>query len=190
MLQEREIFRVGSNERVSLDVRLIVATHKNLADEVKRGTFREDLYYRIIGLPIELPPLRDRGNDILILSKFFAESFAKDNDMGEITITQPAREKLLRYNFPGNIRELKAIIELAAVLCQDAEIQADDINFPASKGDGTFAAVEKTLREYQCDIIKFYLKKYNQDVMKVARKLDIGKSTIYKMIQDKEIQLH
>lgn len=187
VLQEREVVRVGGNEHVKLDIRLIVATHKNLAEEVKKGQFREDLYYRIIGLPIELPPLRERGNDVLLLAKFFTDEFAKENKLGTINLSQDAREKLLRYNYPGNVRELKAMIELAAVMCNNNEITADDINYTTVKGDEVFMAEEKTLRQYTCDIIRYFLKKYNNDVIAAANKLDIGKSTIYKMIQQKEI---
>ena len=187
VLQEREIVRVGGNEKVKLEVRLIIATHKNLSDEVKKGNFREDLYYRIIGLPIELPPLRERGNDVLILARHFADEFAKENKFNPVTISQDAKEKLMRYNYPGNIRELKAIIDLAVVMCDGKEITADDISYNSGRGDEAFTAEEKTLRQYTCDIIKYYLKKYDEDVLAVASKLDIGKSTIYKMIQTKEI---
>ncbi|GAB2838291.1 sigma-54-dependent transcriptional regulator [Ferruginibacter profundus] len=187
VLQEREVIRVGGNENVKLDVRLLIATHKNLAEEVKKGNFREDLYYRIIGLPIELPPLRERGNDVLILAKYFADEFTKDNKMGNINLTQDAKDKLLRYNYPGNVRELKAMIDLAAVMCDGQEIKAADISYTTAKGDQTFMAEEKTLRDYTCDIIKYFLKKYDNDVIAAAGKLDIGKSTIYKMIQQKEI---
>lgn len=189
VLQEREVIRVGSNEKVKLDVRLIVATHKNLADEVKNGTFREDLYYRIMGLPIELPPLRDRGNDVLILAKFFVDEFTKENKLGPLTISPEAKDKLMRYNFPGNVRELKAMIDLAAVMSDGKEIKADDIGYTKARGDESFTAEEKSLRQYTCDIIKYYLKKHNNDVIMVADKLDIGKSTIYKMIQQKEIAI-
>ncbi len=187
VLQEREIVRVGGNEKVKLEVRLIIATHKNLADEVKKGNFREDLYYRIIGLPIDLPPLRERGNDILILAKHFGDSFASENKFDTIVLSQDAKEKLMRYNYPGNVRELKSIIELAVVMCDGNEITADDISYSSGKGDEAFTVEEKTLRQYTCDIIKYYLKKYDEDVLAVANKLDIGKSTIYKMIQTKEI---
>lgn len=187
VLQEREVIRVGGNEKVKLDIRLISATHKNLADEVKKGNFREDLYYRIIGLPIELPPLRDRGSDVLILAKFFADEFAKDNKLGSLTLSQDAKDKLMGYHFPGNIRELKAVIELSAVMCSDNEIKADDISFNSTRGDEIFTLEQKSLRQYTCDIIKHFLKKYDDDVLLVAEKLDIGKSTIYKMIQQKEI---
>jgi DNA-binding NtrC family response regulator len=189
VLQEREVVRVGGNEKVKLDIRLIVATHKNLAEEVKKGNFREDLYYRIIGLPIELPPLRDRGNDVLILAKFFTDEFAKDNRLGAVIISSEAKQKLLGYHFPGNIRELKAIMELASVMCTDGEIAAEDITFNSTKSDEIFTLEQKSLRQYTCDIIKHFLHKYDDDVLLVAEKLDIGKSTIYKMIQQKEIVL-
>jgi DNA-binding NtrC family response regulator len=189
VLQEREVIRVGGNEKVKLDIRLIVATHKNLPDEVKKGNFREDLYYRIIGLPVELPPLRDRGNDVLILAKHFTDEFAKENKLGHVTISSEAKQKLMGYHFPGNIRELKAIMELASVMCTDGDIQPDDITFNSTKSDDVFTMEQKSLRQYTCDIIKYYLRKYDDDVMLVADKLDIGKSTIYKMLQQKEIVL-
>jgi two-component system, NtrC family, response regulator AtoC len=189
VLQEREVIRVGGNEKVKLDIRLLVATHKNLGDEVKKGTFREDLYYRIIGLPIELPPLRERGKDVLILGKFFIEEFIKENKLGQLNIGADAKEKLMRYSYPGNVRELKSIMELAAVMSNGVEITAEDISYPSVKGDEAFTIAEKSLREHTCDIIRFYLKKYDNDVIAVAKKLDIGKSTIYKMIQQKEINL-
>ena len=188
VLQEREVERIGGNEKIKLDIRLLIATHKNLAEEVKKGNFREDLYYRIIGLPISLPPLRDRGNDILILAKHFLDDFAKQNRLGNINISQNAKDKLLHHKFPGNIRELKAMIDLAAVMCDGNEIIADDITFNTTKDDTHFILEVKTLREYTMDIIKFYLKKTNSDVLATAKILDIGKSTIYKMIQDGDMK--
>jgi two-component system response regulator AtoC len=187
VLQEREIVRVGGNETVKINVRLITATHKNLSEEVKKGKFREDLFYRIIGLPIELPPLRHRGNDTLILAKHFADEFAKDNKMKSICFSSSAKDKLQKYNYPGNVRELKSVIDLACVMCNGTEITADDIRFNSIKGDEAFTTEEKTLKEYTNDIIKFFLKKYNQDVLEVAKRLDIGKSTIYNLLQKKEI---
>jgi DNA-binding NtrC family response regulator len=183
VLQEREVIRVGGNEKVKLDVRLIVATHKNLAEEVKKGNFREDLYFRIMGLPIELPPLRERGEDILILSKYFIEIFAKENKMGAIQLTQEAKDKLLQHYFPGNVRELKTIIDLACVMCDNNQISAEDITLISLKKDDVLMGEHKTLREYTIDIVKYYLKKNNDDVIATSKILDIGKSTIYKMKQ-------
>ncbi len=187
VLQERELTRVGGNEQVKLNVRLIVATHKNLADEVKKGTFREDLYFRVIGLPIELPPLRERGNDVLLLAKYFADEFAKENQLGSLQFSKDAKEKLMKYHFPGNVRELKAVIELSAVMCENREINAGDITFSSTRRDDIFIPEDKTLRQHTCDIVLHYLKKNNNDVVATAKALDIGKSTIYKMIKDGEI---
>ena len=187
VLQEREVIRVGGNEKVKLDVRLIVATHKDLSEEVRQGNFREDLYYRVFGLPIELPPLRERGNDILILAKFFVDAFTRENQLDSLVLTEEAREKLMRYSYPGNVRELKAMVELAAVMSNGKEITASDINYTSTKGGENFMVEEKSLRQYTCDIITYFLKKYDNDVLKVAERLDIGKSTIYKMIQQKEV---
>ena len=178
VLQEREIVRVGGNEIVKINARLITATHKNLSEEVKKGKFREDLFYRIIGLPIELPPLRNRGNDTLILVKHFIDEFTKDNNLKSIAISNTAKNKLQRYNYPGNVRELKSIIDLACVMCNNNEITDEDIRFNTIKNDEDFTTEEKTLKEYTNDIIQFFLKKHNQDVLEVAKRLDIGKSTI------------
>ncbi|MDX2172762.1 MAG: sigma-54 dependent transcriptional regulator [Bacteroidota bacterium] len=187
VLQEREIVRVGGNEVVKINVRVITATHKNLMDEVKAGKFREDLFYRVIGLPIELPPLRDRGSDALILAKHFIEMYCKENKLKSIAISNQAKDILLKYNYPGNVRELKSIVDLACVMSNGIEIKGDDIRFNNVKGEEAFTREEKSLKEYTNDIIKFYLKKYNQDVLEVAKRLDIGKSTIYNLINKGEI---
>jgi two-component system, NtrC family, response regulator AtoC len=189
VIQERELVRVGGNETVKLDVRIIVATHRNLAEEVKKGNFREDLYYRIMGLPVDLPPLRERDGDILLLAKYFLDEFCKENKLPQQQITGGAKEKLLRYNFPGNIRELKAMMELAAVMGDGTELKPDDITFASAKASDYFLTEEKTLKDYTNYIIRHYLKKYNNNVLLVADKLDIGKSTIYKLLQLKEIAL-
>jgi DNA-binding NtrC family response regulator len=188
VLQEREVVRVGGNEAIKFDARLLIATHKNLAEEVKQGTFREDLYYRMVGLPIELAPLRERGKDVLILAKHFIELYAKDNKIKPLLLTETAKDKLLNYNYPGNIRELKSMIDLACVMCDGKEIQAEDINYTSVRADEVFTAADKTLKEYTIDIITFFLKKYDNNVVEVANKLDIGKSTIYNMIKAGDIK--
>jgi DNA-binding NtrC family response regulator len=189
VLQEREIVRVGGNERVKIDARIITATHKNLLEEVKKGKFREDLFYRIIGLPIELPPLRNRGNDVLILAKYFVDEFSKENKIKALSISNSAKEKLLKYNYPGNVRELKSMMDLACVMSDGKEITENDVNFNDLKGDELFTTEEKSLKEYNNDIIRFYLKKYSHDVLEVAKRLEIGKSTIYNLLQRREIAI-
>lgn len=189
VLQERELERVGGNEKVKLDVRIIVATHKDLLEEVKKGNFREDLYYRILGLPIALPPLRQRENDIIILAKYFLDEYCKENKIPSCVIENDAKDKLMRHSYPGNIRELKAIIDLAAVMCENNKITAQDINFSTSKNIDITSA-EMSLKEYNTQIIQYYLNKYDSNVVKVAEKLDIGKSTIYNLIKEKAIILN
>jgi DNA-binding NtrC family response regulator len=128
VLQEREVTRLGSNTPVSFDVRIICATHKNLAEETKRGNFREDLYYRLLGIPIHIPPLRERHQDILVLAKHFLDLYCAEAKIARKSLTEAAREKLLQHKWPGNVRELKAVIELAAVLTDDNVINASDIS--------------------------------------------------------------
>ncbi|RDI10360.1 sigma-54-dependent transcriptional regulator [Flavobacterium sp. AG291] len=186
VLQEREVVRLGGTSRIKFDARLIIATHKDLKEEVKKGNFREDLYYRIIGLPIELPPLRERGNDVLLLAKHFIDMFAKENKMKPPVLSKEAKDRLLKYSFPGNIRELKSVMDLACVMCENDEILDYDLTFSSINNTDFFLSEEKTLKEFTHEIIMHYLKKNNNDVLKTARQLDIGKSTIYNLIQATE----
>lgn len=190
VIQEKELTRIGSNEVIKINPRILVATHRNLKEEVKEGNFREDLYYRLLGLPIEIPPLRDRGNDIIILAKFFLDLFAKENKLGKMQISREAQKKLLNYSWPGNVRELKAIMELAAVLAEDGVIEPDHINFTSTEGQLQSMFNENaTLREYTQRIIQHYLDQNDHNVVEVARKLDVGKSTIYRMIKNNELTI-
>lgn len=188
-LQEREIVRVGGSKAIKIDIRLITATHKNLAEEVKKGKFREDLFFRIVGLPIELPPLRYRDQDVLLLAKFFLDEFAKANKSKPLTLSDSAKTKLRKYNWPGNVRELKAVIDLACVMTDGNTINADDLTFYEITSTNPYSDQEKTLRMYEIEIISHYLKKYDENVLLVAGKLDIGKSKIYNMIKSGDIQL-
>lgn len=189
VLQEREISRVGGNTIVPVDVRIITATHKNLADEVKAGRFREDLYYRLIGMPVFLPPLRERDNDALLIAKHLIQTFCKENGMKQKQLSPEAKERLLTYPFPGNIRELKAIIDLAIVMSEGDFIELEDLTFMRSAEPDEFLMEELSLDEYNQKIIQFFLNKYNGNVLTVAKKLDIGKSTIYRFIQEGKIKL-
>lgn len=189
VLQEREITRIGSNTVVPIDVRIIVATHRNLTEEVKAKRFREDLYYRLLGLPISIPPLRERGNDIIVLAKHFLQQFCKDNQLPEKTCSTAAFDKLRNYSFPGNVRELKSIVELAAVMADGSNIEADNLTLFNNNKEADLLQEEMTLRDYERKIIQHYLEKYDYDILLVAKKLDIGKSTLYRMVQAGEIIL-
>ena len=188
VIQERELVRLGGSETIPLDVRIITATHKNLATLISDGKFRKDLYYRLLGLPIELPPLRDRGNDVILLAKHFVDEFCRENEMEQKEISDEAKKLLLSYHFPGNIRELKAVMELACVLSNRNVIKASHLNMNVDNNVQNLLATEKTIEEYTQEIIKHFLNKYNQNVRLVATKLGIGKSTIYRMLQKKELE--
>lgn len=130
VLQDREFERVGGTKTIRTDIRVICATHRNLARMVDEGKFREDLYYRIRVVPIDLPPLRERGQaDILRLVEHFVEKFSKRHQRPIERVGQSALQKLQAHRFPGNIRELENLIESAVVLCDDGIIEADDIQF-------------------------------------------------------------
>jgi two-component system, NtrC family, response regulator AtoC len=183
-LQEKEITRVGSNKAIKVDCRIIVATNKNLLEEVKKGNFREDLYYRLIGLPIHLPPLRERDKDVLILAKHFVDQFCVENEVGAKILSASAQKKLLFYDFPGNIRELKSIAELAVTMSANKEITAEDIILYTDGTTSDVLSEELTLREYEIRIVNAYLKKYDNNIKLIAEKLDIGQSTIYRMLKE------
>jgi DNA-binding NtrC family response regulator len=186
VLQEREITRIGGNQVIKLDVRIIAATHKDLSEEVKGSRFREDLYYRLLGLPIMLPPLRERGQDAIIIAKHFLDQFALDNGMQKFKISPEAQEKLLQYPFPGNIRELKSVIELAAVMAEEQELRPQDISFNSTTRMESFLYQEMSMQEFMYRIIRHYLNKYDNNVLEVARRLDIGKSSLYRYLKEME----
>lgn len=190
VLQEKEITRVGSNEVIKVDVRIIVATHRNLAEEVKNGKFREDLYYRLLGLPVHLPALRERENDVLLIARHFIDVFCRENRFDKKQLTPEASNRLLQHSFPGNVRELKSVIELACVMSEGNDILPEHLNLHSSNHISNFMGKDVTLKEFNIKLIQHYLDKYQYDVMKVARLLDIGKSTIYRMIQNKELNIN
>jgi len=184
VLQEKEIVRVGSNKPVKTDCRIIAATNKILKEEVRKGRFREDLYYRLLGLPIEMPPLRERGSDILLLARHFIDSFCRENNLPVKRLTPEAQRKLLNYSYPGNVRELKSMIELAVTLSVSDNIDAGD--FTITEGENAYGTAddEMTMRQHEMRIIRSVLKKYNNDISLTAKKLDIGVSTIYRMLKN------
>jgi Nif-specific regulatory protein len=125
VIQFKEFERVGGRETIKTNVRIIVATNKNLEAEIKNGLFREDLYYRINVFPIFLPALRERKNDVMLLADHFLEKFAKENEKNINRISTPAIEMLTSYHWPGNIRELENCLERAVLLCNDDVIRSE-----------------------------------------------------------------
>lgn len=182
-LQEKEIVRIGSNKPVKTDCRIIVATHQNLQELVLKKTFRQDLYYRLYGLHIELPPLRSRGNDVILLAKHFMNEFCEENGIPAKTLAKSAVDKLLTYSFPGNIRELKSVMELAITLADNDEITNEHIVLENEVLMPDITDQEMTLKEYNLRILKKYLEKYNNNTSLVAEKLGIGVATVYRMMK-------
>lgn len=191
VIQEKEITRLGENKTRKINFRLVVATHQDLKKLVIEKKFREDLYYRLMGVKIELPPLRKRGSDIILLSQHFIKSFASENDMETKTLSDASKQKLLNYPFPGNIRELKSIIDLAMVLSEEKIINDNHIQLEIS--DEPHRSIinnpneKKTLKQYTREIVQHYLNANDGNIEKVAELLDIGKSSIYRMIKENEI---
>lgn len=127
VLQERVVEPVGSTRSIEVNVRVIAATNKDLREEVRAGRFREDLFYRLQVVPIELPPLRERGNDVIVLAQYFLERMARAMDKPALILTDEAKLVLKKYSFPGNIRELENLMERVAVLSDSKEVSAQDL---------------------------------------------------------------
>ena len=186
-LQEREVTPVGAEKSIPINCRIISATHKDLRKEVQNGNFRQDLFFRLMGLPIPLPPLRERGKDIIVLAEFFLADLAKENPEDRKFLSPDAKTKLLQYYFPGNVRELKAIIELASVLCDTTIIDAKHLKLnPIDIGSSDFFETGLTMEQYKQKIIKHYLNMYSNNVSQAATALGIGKSTIYNLLSSME----
>lgn len=127
VLQEQSIERIGANDSIPVDVRIITATHKPLEEMAKTGQFRQDLFYRLNVVKIHLPPLRERKADIPLLARHFIEHYAKSNNKNVTGISNEGMDRLVKYSFPGNVRELENIIEQAVVLCRDEIIGMNDL---------------------------------------------------------------
>ncbi len=126
-LQEKEIRRLGSSKSIKIDIRVISATNANLETKIQNGEFREDLYYRLNTIPLNIPPLRERKDEILIISQNMLEQFSQKYGFEKKTLSEDAKNELLSYNWPGNIRELISVIERAVILSENNEIQKDEL---------------------------------------------------------------
>ncbi len=159
VIQEREFSRLGGNEVLKTDVRIIVATNRNLKKMVRKGKFREDLYYRLNVFPIENIPLRKRPEDIPVLSRFFVQRFSKKLNKPEISIADSDLEKLTKHNFPGNVRELENLIERAVILTSGNQLNLSFFEKEKQNIDITKNKAFKTFEEVQKECIIKALKK-------------------------------
>jgi two-component system, NtrC family, response regulator HydG len=179
VLQERAFERVGGNETVQADVRLIAATNRDLAEDVRQGRFREDLYYRLNVVHIEMPPLRLRGSDVLVLADHFLRRFTQENKKRIEGFDDEARAKIVAHRWPGNVRELENAIERAVVLSEGALIVGDDLPVdvaPAPKN--SLRVPGATMAELERYAILTTLEATNGSTTKAAEMLDISVRTI------------
>lgn len=177
-LENRRFSRIGSNKLIPADIRLISATNRNIEAMVRDGLFREDLLYRINTIQIEVPPLRDRGNDISVLSEFFLKKYSYKYNKPALRINREANEKLLKYPWPGNIRELQHTIEKAVILCESHLIKPEDLYLKghnSSSADPSFS----TLEEMEKQMIKRALDDNNGNFTAAATQLGITRQTLY-----------
>lgn len=195
VLQDGTFERVGSAKSTKVDVRLICATNRNLLEEVKKGNFREDLYYRINVIYLKVPPLRDRKEDLALLVNYFIEQFAKANGKNIRGITPGAMKMLSDYEWPGNIREVKNIIERMIVLSSGKDLTEenvpDDIKYrtggrvsaPAENGNGGAGQSEK-IHDMERELIARILREANGNKSVAAKKLGISRRTLYRKLDE------
>ena len=193
VLQERKFSKIGSNKMINLDIRVISATNKNIRDMIKEKTFREDLYYRINVIPIELPSLSERKEDIEPLVLNFIDKYCSNYNLPNISIDKNVIEKLKNYHWEGNIREVQNAVEFMINLVGEDNLITTDIlpdyiiEYYNSKKDDPFKSIIDddfiTLEELEKKYINFALSKYGRDTKgksKAAKKLGIGLATLYR----------
>jgi len=181
-IESRMITKIGSNKLTPIDIRLICATNRNIGSMVQAGLFREDLLYRINTIQIELPPLRDRANDITILSEFFLKRFSFKYNKPGLRINQQAHEKLLKYSWPGNIRELQHTIEKAVILTETPVLKPEDFYLrtaPSLVAGNSFTTIE----EMEKQMIRQAIDKNNGNLTAAAEQLGITRQTLYNKLK-------
>jgi len=177
VLQEKTFERVGGNVPVKVDLRIIAATNRNLPDLVEKGQFREDLYYRLHVFPITIPPLRDRGSDVITLADHFLARFARETGKEVKRISTPALNMLMSYHWPGNVRELENVIERAMILSADGVIHGYDLppSLQTSEETGTAfgCGLDAKLQAVEYEMIVEALKTHKGNMTKAAEELGL-----------------
>ncbi|MCS7024049.1 MAG: sigma-54 dependent transcriptional regulator [Bryobacteraceae bacterium] len=189
VLQEREFERLGGNRTLKIDVRVIAATNVDLREALEQGTFREDLYYRLNVVPINIPPLRERKEDIPALARHFLRKHAADLGSAVEEISEQAMAKLMDYHWPGNVRELENVIERSLVLCSRTKLEAGDIRLdtvPRSKAavSSSFLPEGMSLEEYEQSLIREALRRSGGNKSQAARLLGLTRNALrYRLSQ-------
>jgi DNA-binding NtrC family response regulator len=185
-LQSRKIVRVGSNKPIDIDVRLVCATNMPIYDMVMKNTFRQDLVYRINTIEIDLPPLRDRGEDIPLLANHFLKVYSAKYKKSVHKLSDATITRMSMYSWPGNIRELQHAVERAVIMSNSSVLQPEDFNFNIAYGDADQDNV--TIEQYNLDevekiLIRKVLKKYNGNITQAANELGLTRSSLYRRLE-------
>ncbi len=182
-LQNREIFRLGSNMPVPIDIRLISATNKNLQEMTADNAFREDLLYRINTIQVALPPLRERVEDIPVLTEFFLKKYTQKYKKPTLKVSQTALNKLRKYPWPGNVRELQHTIEKATILCESEIIREDDFFFQTPRRPASGAPETLNIEENEKRLIRLAIQKNVGNLTRAAGELGITRKTLYNKLE-------
>jgi Nif-specific regulatory protein len=186
ILEGHPFLPVGSTKEVTADVRVIAATNRDLGEFVREGRFREDLFYRLSVFELYIPPLRERGSDIELLVNHFLEHFKRQHGRPGLTLAQGARDKLLGYAWPGNVRQLRNVVDSAVVMCEGSIILPDDLGLR----DATSSEQLESLRldYWERKLIQESLKRTTGNVPEAARLLGLGRATLYRKIEEYGIE--
>lgn len=182
VLQNRNITRIGSNKVIPIDIRLISATNRNLREMVEAGTFREDLLYRLNTIQLEIPPLRERGDDIHLFIDYFMQRYAAKYERKDLSLHEHALEKLCSYHWPGNIRELQHTIEKAVILCEGDIIRPKDI-FVKQSWRPQLTTIVPNLEEVERQAIETAIRQNDGNLTATAEQLGISRQTLYNKIK-------
>jgi transcriptional regulator with PAS, ATPase and Fis domain len=189
VLQNRQISRIGSNEMIPIDIRLICATNVSLPELANENRFRKDLIYRINTVEIIMPPLRKRGNDIILLAKHFARLYSNKYMKPTPEFDKKAAEKLLNYNYPGNVRELQYTIERAVIMADENVLQAKDLIFSPLETPASSAhePAELKLSAIEKNTILKVIEKHNGNITKAAKELGLTRTALYRRLSKYDI---
>ncbi len=182
-IQNRVIYKVGSKTPIPFDIRLVCATNKNLEEMVSKNLFREDLFYRINTIVIEIPPLRDRGEDIVLLAEHFLKEYATKYEKFYLKFSSKTLDKLMKYNWPGNVRELRHTIEKAVILCESDILMPEDFIISQSIHQPFLQQKPPTFAEIEKQALQIALNNNNGSVLKASKELDIARQTMYNKMQ-------
>ena len=197
VLEQGEVERIGGDKPIKVNVRVIVATHRNLEEQVRQGGFRQDLFHRIYVFPVVLPPLRERLEDVPVLAEHFAAQIARQNNWKEVTFTEDAMRSLQEYAWPGNIRELRNVVERMLLFAEDGAVTAETVGTALPSHLGTSAnpsiATTGTLAErveqVERQMILDEIKRHNHHITNTAKALGLERSHLYKKCQQLGIDL-